>query len=95
MIGFVRDVFRVLGMPCRQHTTLFSKQLDEPLPPGVAAGLRLHILYCGGCKNFRAQVRRLRDVAGSIGRELDTGEAMPGAVRDRVLRAAADRSKKF
>jgi hypothetical protein len=94
MIGFVRDVFRVLGMPCREHTALFSKQLDEPLPPGIAAGLRIHILYCGGCKKFRAQIHRLRDLAGTIGHDLDSGEAMPQAVRDRVLRRAADQSKK-
>lgn len=95
MIGFVRDVLRVLGMPCREHTALFSKQLDEPLPAGIAAGLRIHILYCGGCKKFRAQIRRLRELAGSIGRESDAGEAMPQAVRDRVQQRAADQSKKI
>lgn len=95
MIGFVRDVVRVLGMPCREHTTLFSKQLDEPLPRGIAAGLRLHILYCGGCKRFRAQIRRLRDLAGSIGQELESGESMPEAVRGRVLRRAANKIKRI
>lgn len=95
MIGFTRDVFRVLGMPCREHTALFSKQLDEPLPPGIAAGLRIHIVYCGGCKKFRAQIRRLRELAGTVGRDLDSGEAMPGAVRERVLRRAVGRSGKI
>lgn len=95
MIGFVRDVFRVLGMPCREHTALFSKQLDEALPPGIAAGLRIHILYCGGCKKFRAQIRRLRDLTVAIGQNLDSGEAMPKTVRDGVLRRAADQSKKM
>jgi hypothetical protein len=95
MIGFVRDVFKVLGMPCREHTALFSKQLDEPLPLGIAAGLRIHILYCGGCKRFRAQIRRLRDLAGTIGQGLDSGESMPKAVRDGVLRRAAESSKKI
>lgn len=95
MIGFGRDVFRVLGMPCREHTALFSKQLDERLPPGIAAGLRIHILYCGGCKKFRAQIRRLRDLAGQIGQDLDSGEGMPQPVREGVLRRAADQSKKI
>lgn len=95
MIGFVRDVIRVLGMPCREHTALFSRQLDEPLPRGIAAGLRIHILYCAGCKKFRAQIRRLRDLAGSIGQELDSGETIPQAVRDRVQQRAADQSKKI
>jgi len=95
MIGFVRDVLRVLGMPCREHTALFSKQLDERLPAGVAACLRIHVLYCGGCKKFRAQVRRLRELTGSIGREMESGEGMPRDVRERVRRAAAGQSEKI
>ncbi|MFN7022226.1 MAG: hypothetical protein ACK4WH_12990 [Phycisphaerales bacterium] len=95
MIGFLRDVVRVLGMPCREHTALFSRQLDEPLPRGVAAGLRIHIVYCGGCRRFRAQVRRLRDLARLIGGETESGEGLPEAVRDRVLRRAADESRKI
>lgn len=93
MIGFVRGVLRVLGAPCRDHTALFSRQLDDPLPPGVPAGLRIHILYCGGCARFRKQIRLLRDLAGAIGREIDAGEAMPEAVRERVRKRVADESK--
>jgi hypothetical protein len=95
MIGYVRDVLRVLRLPCRELTALFSKQLDEPLPPGIAAGLRIHRLYCGGCARFRAQILRLRDLAGAIGQELDSGDAMPQAVRDRVLRRTSEQSKKM
>ncbi len=95
MIGFLRDVMRVLRMPCREHTVLFSKQLDEPLSSGIAAGLRIHILYCAGCRKFRAQIGRLRELAGSIGQELGSGEAMPQAVRDRVRRRAAQQSRKI
>ncbi len=93
MIGFVRDVFRVLSMPCREHTPLLSKQLDEPLPHGIAVGLRIHVLYFRGCKRFRAQIRRLRDIAGVLGQELEAGEAMPGEVRERLRRRAAEASK--
>ena len=95
MIGVVRDIFRVLGMPCREHTALFSRQLDERLPPGVALGLRIHILYCTGCRRFRAQIRHLRDLAAKIGEEVTAGGGMPGAVRESILRRAADQSKKI
>lgn len=95
MIAFVRDVLRVLRMPCREHAALFSRQLDEPLPRGIAAGLRIHVLYCTGCRNFRAQIRRLRDLAGRIGREVDAGENMPPAVRDRVIQRASGTSRKI
>ena len=90
MIGFVRDVLRVLGMLCREHVALFSTQLDERLAPGIAAGLRIHSLRCSGCRKFRAQIRRLRDLAGTIGQELDSGESMPAAVHQRVLRRAVE-----
>lgn len=82
----IRDVLRVLSMPCREHATLFSRQLDSPLPRGVAIGLRLHVVYCGGCARFRRQIRRLHELAGLIARELEQGEPLPEAVRARVLR---------
>jgi hypothetical protein len=95
MIGFVGDVLRVLTMPCRDHTALFSKQLDGPLPRGIAAGLRIHIVYCAGCRRFRAQIRWLRSLAARLGGELSSGDAMPQAVRERVRQAAAAQSKKI
>lgn len=88
MIGFVRDILRVLRMPCREHTELFTRQLDEPLPRGVAAGLRIHVLYCQGCRKFRAQIRKLRDASRDLARDIHTGEALPKAVRDRIVRRA-------
>ena len=94
MIGFLRDIVRVLTMPCREHTALFSKQLDDPLPRGIATGLRIHVLYCGGCKKFRAQIRLLRDLSAKIGQELESGEALPPVVRDRVKQRAAEQARK-
>jgi hypothetical protein len=89
VIAFVRDFFRVLGMPCREHTALFSQQLDGPLAPGIAFGLRFHVLYCTGCARFSAQIRRLQDLAARVGRE-DAGEQrMPRAVRERVAERLA------
>jgi hypothetical protein len=87
MIGFVRDVIRVLGMPCREHTALFSRQLDEPLSAGMTVGLRIHLLYCAGCRKFKAQVGRLRELAGRMGQDLggDGDNRLPATVRDRVL----------
>lgn len=94
MIAFTRDILHVLRMPCREHAALMSKQLDEPLPRGIAAGLRIHILYCQGCKRFRAQIRRLNTLVGSMGQELEAGPAMPQSARERVLRRVADEVKK-
>jgi hypothetical protein len=95
MISFVGNVVRVLSMPCRDHTALMSKQLDAPLPRGIAAGLRIHILYCNGCRKFHSQIHRLRHLATSIGQEVESGEPLPEAVRQRLLRRAADQTKKI
>lgn len=99
MIGYVRDIFRVLGMPCRSHTELFSRQLDAPLAPGIAMGLRIHVLYCTGCKRFRAQIHALRALMNAIDAETETGaeagagssadQKMPPDVRARVMQSAA------
>lgn len=94
MIGFARDVLRVLRMPCREHAELFTRQLDEPLPRGVAAGLRIHVLYCEGCRKFRAQILKLRDASRDLARDIHAGEALPKAVRDRIVARAADATKK-
>ena len=94
MIGFVRDLVRVLRMPCREHTTLFTRQLDEPLPRGVAAGLAVHVLYCKGCRKFRAQIRKLRDASRELARDIHAGEGLPKAVRDRIVGRATGATKK-
>jgi len=95
VIRFVRDMVRVLGLPCREQAALLSRRLDGPLPPGIAAGVRIHTLYCRGCRAFRTQIRRLRDAARRIGGELNSGEAMPDEIRQRVLRRASESSKKI
>ncbi len=95
MIGYLRDVLRVLRAPCREHAPLLSKQLDADLRPGIAAGLRLHVLYCTGCRRYRAQIRQLREMTRTLGRETDSGAAtpMPSEVRERILRCALGDSK--
>lgn len=85
MINYLRDLYRVLNSPCRDLSALFSRQLDEPLSRGERAGMRVHVLYCRGCSRFRAQVRRIRELAASIGDNLERSEGLPGAVRDRLL----------
>jgi hypothetical protein len=90
MIRTVRDVIRVLKMPCREHTELFSRQLDGAITPGEAIGLRLHLLLCAGCRRFKAHLGRLRDMTRMIG-EAGMGEAverLPRDVRDRAVERA-------
>lgn len=94
MIAFFRDAARVLGMPCREHTVLLSRQLDHPLTRGEALGLWIHLRYCRGCFRFRRQIRLLRDVARSLGSDDGSGSRLPADVSQRVLKQIAERSQK-
>lgn len=90
MIGFLRDAVRVLSMSCRSHAELLSRQLDEPLPRGVAFGLRVHLLYCRGCRRFRDQLRHLRELGRACARQMEAVGALPADARAR-LGASIDR----
>jgi len=84
MITCLRDFIRTLNFPCREHTELLSRQLDAPLPRGQAFALRLHLLYCSSCRRFKTQVRRLRELARTLGTELGPDAALPDDVRQRI-----------
>ncbi|MBK5966699.1 hypothetical protein CCR95_22125 [Thiocystis minor] len=47
-------------MNCKQATRLMSENLDRPLRWRERIALRLHLLMCGGCRNFKDQIAFLR-----------------------------------
>jgi len=47
-------------MKCQEAAQLISRGMDEHLPWWQRSGLRLHLLICDACTNFRRQVRLLR-----------------------------------
>lgn len=47
-------------MNCRDATLLMSSALDRRLTRGERLGLRLHLLICKGCRNFRQQMTFVR-----------------------------------
>ncbi len=94
MIRFVRDVVRVLTLPCREHVVLFSRQLDAPLSRGEAFGLRLHIVYCGGCSRFRAHLSHLQTLGRTLAEQTENEPGLPADVRERLNARVARASKK-
>lgn len=54
-------------MNCQQATELMSQAQDRPLSLGERLGLRLHLLICTGCSNFRRQLEVLRQACRRIG----------------------------
>lgn len=47
-------------MNCKDATHLMSEALDRPLGRGERLRLRVHLLFCGGCRAFRQQMDFLR-----------------------------------
>lgn len=47
-------------MNCKDATHLMSEALDRPLGRGERLRLRVHLLFCSGCRAFRQQMGFLR-----------------------------------
>ena len=59
-------------LTCKETSLLLSQAQERPLGMAERVTLRLHLLLCKGCRNFRAQlevlravVRRYRDDGGA------------------------------
>ncbi len=50
-------------MNCMQATHLMSQELDRRLSWRERLALRVHVLICGGCHNFRKHMAFLRSAA--------------------------------
>lgn len=48
-------------MNCKEATALMSQEQDRKLGLAERIGLRLHVLVCAGCANYRRQMAVLRD----------------------------------
>jgi hypothetical protein len=45
---------------CKEASELLSQSQDRALSLRERLGLRFHLLYCAGCRNFRRQMEVLR-----------------------------------
>lgn len=54
-------------LTCREATELMSQAQDRRLGLRERLGLRLHLMVCAGCTNFRRQLDVLRAACRRIG----------------------------
>ena len=54
-------------LSCREATKLMSQEQDRPLGLGERLGLRLHVLICSACSNYRRQMSVLRAACRRFG----------------------------
>ncbi|WMY11409.1 zf-HC2 domain-containing protein [Paraburkholderia phenoliruptrix] len=57
---------------CKNITRLLSDALDRSLSTGEWVAIRLHLPTCSGCRNYRKQIRLLREAAHTM-----SGISMP------------------
>lgn len=62
---------------CKHITRLLSDALDRRLTTGEWVAIRLHLPTCSGCRNYRKQIRLLRDAAHTMS-GISTSDAMNG-----------------
>lgn len=86
MIGALREIVRVMSLPCAEHAPLFSRARDERLWWATRAGLRMHTWVCAPCRRLQRQLRELGLAARALRRSGAPVEptAMPGEVRERL-----------
>jgi len=56
---------------CKEVSRLVSEGLDRDLAFGERVALRVHFLMCNGCRNFEAQMMRLREAMRDLSRTED------------------------
>jgi hypothetical protein len=54
-------------LSCKEATELMSQEQDRPLGLAERLGLRLHMLICSACSNYRRQMRVLRAACRRFG----------------------------
>lgn len=48
-------------MKCREATRKMSEELERPLTLGEQVSLKVHVVMCRPCRNFRQQAAFLRE----------------------------------
>jgi hypothetical protein len=54
-------------LSCKEATELMSQEQDRPLGLAERFGLRLHVLICSACSNYRRQMAVLRAACRRFG----------------------------
>ena len=90
-MGRLRDVWRLLNLPCRGMNRLASESLDRDLGRAERIALRSHLLYCTPCRRYFRQIRRLGQALRRFADRLETAEPLPGPalpadIRERIKR---------
>ena len=90
-------ILRLLTCECREITRLVSAGFDRKLPLPHRWAVRLHLVYCTGCRRYKRQLRAIRRAARLVATECaQVGGAIEAALspeaRERIKIAVARQS---
>ena len=76
-------------MNCKEASHLVSQSRELRLPLRQLLQLRVHLLFCGACRGFAAQLRLLQRMAGQFGArvENDIRIRLSSDARSRITQA--------
>lgn len=74
----LRDVRRILGMPCEGMTRLASESLDRELGRFERFALGSHLLVCTACRRYRRQIVLLRSAVRRLKDDVENDRPLPG-----------------
>ncbi len=82
-------------LTCKQASKLVSQSLDRPLTWSEKVMLRLHLLICDPCTQFKRQLNMLRTALQRItnGIEHDSTIKLPPDVKSRILQTIESRQE--
>lgn len=63
---------------CKEVTELCSREMERPLGLTDKASLRMHLMMCDGCSNFRQQMKTLRQAMRAYADGQGVGDDQPG-----------------
>ena len=75
-------------LTCKQASKLISQSLDHPLSWSERVQLKLHLVICDACTQFKLQLNLLRTALQHIrnATENDQNIQLPLDVKDRIVR---------
>lgn len=64
---------------CKEVTELCSREMELPLGLAEKTSLRMHLMMCDGCSQFRLQMKTLRQVMNAYARGQGVGDDGSGS----------------
>ena len=55
------EFFKLLNAGCEDHARLISLSMDQSLSRSQRMGLKLHLMYCRACRQFRRDAHLMRE----------------------------------